>query len=37
MLILAIRCFAVSTPKQHEERALGGRLRGAAIDEIAAK
>jgi len=27
MLILAARCFAVSTPKQHEERALGARLR----------
>jgi hypothetical protein len=27
MLILATRCFAVSTPKQHEERALGTRLR----------
>jgi hypothetical protein len=27
MLILATRCFAVSTPKQHEERALGAQLR----------
>jgi len=27
MLILATRCFAVVTPKQHEERALGRRLR----------
>jgi hypothetical protein len=24
MLILATRCFAVSTPKQHEERAFPG-------------